>query len=283
MDRTEFKKAAELVGYLKRLKVIFPIGFPYTGKLGASTPEYKRQLFDELVEHYNALKKLEEPSLYWDIKNELQGEFISAVTDRSPENVCNTIELIRKWFDLRVYKDPYHEKIYELPFFLDLIDNGIATEDEVLLLSLHMEAEIMYRNRLCEEIKEAYTSLLPEKVQADEKPAKETLHTEQKDIIETPKPTRGRGRPVEPFTSKMVGDDDGSRLRRLHDIIDGKKGKSVCLHLFAAMCEGWLEMPTYTQVAKEFKCELSQQLYSRYMNGTAFKKEELDGARKNLK
>ena len=80
----------------------------------------------------------------------------------------------------------------------------------------------------------------------------------------------------------MVGDADGSRLRKLHDVMDGKKGKSVALFLYAAVKIGWLELPTYTQVSSEFGDIGSQQNFARYMDGLRFLNSEIEGAINSL-
>lgn len=99
---------------------------------------------------------------------------------------------------------------------------------------------------------------------------------------EKPQPTRGRGRPKETFKDKMIDDADGSKLKKVHTKIDGKKGKDVALIILACIKKGWLTKPTHTQVKKEFGDIGSKTGYNKYLNENMFTKEELEGAINSL-
>lgn len=99
---------------------------------------------------------------------------------------------------------------------------------------------------------------------------------------ETPKPTRGRGRPKETFKDKMIDDADGSKLKKIHTKIDGKKGKDAALIILAGIKKGWLTRPTYTQVKNEFGYIGNKTGFCRYLNEVMFTKEELEGAKNSL-
>ena len=92
-----------------------------------------------------------------------------------------------------------------------------------------------------------------------------------------------RGRPTEPFASKMIDDADGEKLKKMHTILKGKKGKDFALIIWACIKRGWCNKPTYTQVKEEFGDIGSNTGYNRYLNNnTMFTPEEKDGALKSL-
>lgn len=101
---------------------------------------------------------------------------------------------------------------------------------------------------------------------------------------EQTKPTRGKGRPTEPFASKMINDTDGEKLKKMHTILKGKRGKDFALMIWACEKKGWCNKPTYTQVRKEFGDIGSSTGYNRYVNNIniMFTQEEKDGALKSL-
>ena len=101
---------------------------------------------------------------------------------------------------------------------------------------------------------------------------------------EQTKPTRGKGRPTEPFASKMINDADGEKLKKMHTILNGKRGKDFALMIWACEEKGYCNKPTYTQVSKEFGDIGSSTGYNRYVNNVnkMYTQEEKDGALKSL-
>ena len=99
------------------------------------------------------------------------------------------------------------------------------------------------------------------------------------------KPTakRNRGRPTEPFASKMIDDANGDKLEKMHTISKGKRGKDFALIILACIKRGWCYKPTYTQVKEEFGDIGSSTGYNRYLNNiNMYTQEEIDGALKSL-
>lgn len=90
--------------------------------------------------------------------------------------------------------------------------------------------------------------------------------------------TKGRGRPRKPFKDMMINDTDGKKLQRLHAIMKGKRGKGAALIILAAIKKGWLQMPTYPQVADEFGNIGAKQGFTHYLNENKFTKNEIEGA-----
>ena len=95
---------------------------------------------------------------------------------------------------------------------------------------------------------------------------------------ETTKLIRGKGRPKETLTDKMIDDANGEKLKMLHTKLDGKKGKDVSLIILAAIKKGWLTKPAYTQGKNEFKDIGCKTGYNKYLNENLFTKEEIAGA-----
>ncbi len=86
-----------------------------------------------------------------------------------------------------------------------------------------------------------------------------------------------KGRPKESLQNKVVGDDTGL-IKKLHSLIDGKKGKDVYVFIVACIKLGKLTKPTYTQVINEFGYIGNKSGFYRYMNERLFTKIELEGA-----
>jgi hypothetical protein len=106
---------------------------------------------------------------------------------------------------------------------------------------------------------------------------------EPQQTVEGQKEKPQRGRPTEPFASKMIDDADGEKLKKMHTILKGKKGKDFALIIWACIKKGWCNKPTYTQVKEEFGDIGSSTGYNRYLNNnTMFTPEEKDGALNSL-
>ena len=94
--------------------------------------------------------------------------------------------------------------------------------------------------------------------------------------------TRGRGRPNKPFKDMMINDTNGEKLQKLHAIMKDKRGKGAALIILAAVKKGWLQKPTYPQVAGEFGDIGAQQGFTAYLHEEKFTKDEIEGTIKSL-
>ena len=95
-------------------------------------------------------------------------------------------------------------------------------------------------------------------------------------------PARGKGRPKETLKDKMINDADGSKLQKVHTVMNGKKGKDAALIILACIKKGWMPKPTFTQVAEEFGDIGTQQGFTKYLYEKWFTKDEIEGAINSL-
>lgn len=96
------------------------------------------------------------------------------------------------------------------------------------------------------------------------------------------KPTRGKGRPKETLKDKMINDDNGNKLNKIHIVMNGKKGKDAALIVLACISKGWMQKPTFTQITEEFGDIGTQQGFTKYLNKSCFTDEEIKGAINSL-
>lgn len=127
------------------------------------------------------------------------------------------------------------------------------------------------------ERKKCLEKLLEESVENAQQPQKKQPKTEQEAT-----PSRRKGRPNEQLKDKMIDDDSGRKLQKIHTKIRGKKGKDVALIILACIKKGWMTRPTYTQVKNEFGDIGSKTGYNKYLNEQMFTKEEIEGAINSL-
>ncbi|MBM6944234.1 MULTISPECIES: hypothetical protein [Bacteroides] len=97
-------------------------------------------------------------------------------------------------------------------------------------------------------------------------------------------PARSKGRPKETLKDRMINDADGSKLQKIHKVMDGKKGKDVALIILACMQIGWMLKPTSTQVKEEFGDIGALQGFNDYINNSEekFAKCEIEGVINSL-
>ena len=94
--------------------------------------------------------------------------------------------------------------------------------------------------------------------------------------------TRKRGRPKETLKNRMINDSDGSKLERLHQLMEGKKGKDAALVIMVSVEKGWMTKPTHTQVKNEFGDVGKQQGFTKYLRKECFTDEEWEGMTRNF-
>ena len=97
-----------------------------------------------------------------------------------------------------------------------------------------------------------------------------------------------RGRSAKSFSDCILVEDKDGLLAKLHQVLDGRKGKFVYLVLNTLLYEGVLKSYTHTQITKEFGDIGSDSAKTRYRgtkNGklsciSAFYPDEINGVRK---
>lgn len=96
------------------------------------------------------------------------------------------------------------------------------------------------------------------------------------------KSARSKGRPKETLKDKMINDADGSKLQKVHTVMNGKKGKEAALIILACIKKGWMLTPTFTQVAEEFGDIGTQQGFTIHLHEKCFTNGEMEGAINSL-
>lgn len=132
------------------------------------------------------------------------------------------------------------------------------------------------------ELTKRYIDALPK--EPTEVPKQDIVKSQQKHPKQQQKsqPARGKGRPKETLKDKMINDADGSKLQKMHTVMNGKKGKDAALIILACIKKGWMPKPTFTQVAEEFGDIGTQQGFTKYLNENQFTKDEIEGAINSL-
>ena len=123
-----------------------------------------------------------------------------------------------------------------------------------------------------------------QRLQELEKRVKETIPEQA--APEPPQDKRKPGRQAKSFSSLLQGTDEqkDNTLKRLHALIDGRRGKEVVLYIKAAIQSGLISLkPTHKTVEKEFGDIGSEQNYDAFMRKNAFTDDELTGAINSLK
>lgn len=141
------------------------------------------------------------------------------------------------------------------------------------------------------ELAQRYIDALPKEPQPEQANSGQTTDAQSLNPEPQPKrpkqqqkgqPARGKGRPKETLKDKMINDADGSKLQKMHTVMNGKKGKDAALIILACIKKGWMPKPTFPQVAEEFGDIGTQQGFTKYLYERWFTKEEIEGAINSL-
>ena len=101
-------------------------------------------------------------------------------------------------------------------------------------------------------------------------------------------PQKKRGRSAKSFSDCILVEDKDGLLAKLHQVLDGRKGRDVYLVLNTLLYEGVLLKYTYTQAKNEFGDIGSDSLKTKYSGSkddkvscvSAFDKGEIEGVKK---
>lgn len=133
------------------------------------------------------------------------------------------------------------------------------------------------RSDLAVEVK----SLLEGKTQQNndnKQPQQEQIEQQQKED----KSIKGKGRPQKKLKDRMINDDDGSKLQKIHKVMGGKTGKDAALIILACIKIGWMQSPTFSEIEKEFGDIGSRQGFTNNLKEEKFKDVEIEGAINSL-
>lgn len=160
------------------------------------------------------------------------------------------------------------DKVLELLLRIKKINDKLSGK----ALSQHLQWR--EREQLKEERETLYNTFLDE-VQTEPEQTNEPQQT---------KPiSKRKGRPKKCFKDYMINDPDGSKLQKIHALMDGQKGKGAALIILACIKIGWITRPTHKVVADEFGDIGVQQGFTRYLKDSMFTEDELEGAINSLK
>lgn len=110
--------------------------------------------------------------------------------------------------------------------------------------------------------------------------SKQAKITENIDVI----PQKGvSGRPKRAFRDLLLCDDKDMFMQKLHNLIDGRKGKIVALFIRVCVEDGKISKPDFSEVEKEFGNIGARSGFNKYMNNYTPSKEEKDGLRAAMK
>lgn len=83
--------------------------------------------------------------------------------------------------------------------------------------------------------------------------------------------------------------DKGALLKKMHLLLNGKKGKGVCLVIAACIELGYMERPTHKQVSEEFGEIGNRQGFNNYLQvdykggWVRLSKTEIEGMKAHIK
>ena len=151
--------------------------------------------------------------------------------------------------------------------------------------SMMPRAHELLNNLVCKLLKVVSYYVVPQQNQQKsdiEKVQNYSQESKQEQQQRDNKPTRGRGRPRETLKDKMINDADGSKLQKVHTVMNGRKGKDAALIILACIKKGWMQKPTFKQLTDEFGDIGTQQGFTKYLYEKRFTKDEIEGAINSL-
>ncbi len=182
-----------------------------------------------------------------------------------------------EWKEEIAVKDEAYSLLFQIQEINRLLHGDNITISEHVP-NLHERSDLMTkRSDLAVKVK----SLLEGKTQQNndnKQPQQEQIEQQQ----DTQKSIKGKGNPRWGLKYRMMNDADGSKLQKIHKVMDGKMGKGAALIILACIKKGWMQKPTFTEVTKEFGYIGTQQSFTKYLNENRFTKDEIEGAINSL-
>lgn len=179
------------------------------------------------------------------------------------------------------------DEAYSLLFQIQEINRQLHGDNITIsehVPNLHERSDLITkRSDLAVKVK----SLLEGKIQQNndnKQPQQEQIEQQQKEH----KSIKGKGRPPKKLKDRMINDADGSKLQKIHKVMDGKTGRDAALIILACIKMGWMLKPTFPEVKKEFGNIGSRQGFNKYLKGKQdinekqFTEDEMEGAMNSL-
>lgn len=94
---------------------------------------------------------------------------------------------------------------------------------------------------------------------------------------------KGKGRPKGTLKDKMICEDVDKMLSKLHQLMNGRKGKEAALIIKASIKAGIMTKPTFKQVSDEFGDIGNPSGYNKYMGREIFSDMEIEAIMEKLK
>lgn len=102
-----------------------------------------------------------------------------------------------------------------------------------------------------------------------------------KDRLEQPQQVKA-SKSKKTFKDKVMAENKEKVLKKLHSLIDGKRGKNVALVIVASVEMGLIQKPTYKEVKSEFGDIGAESGYNNYLDRDKFTSVEYEGIKTRL-
>lgn len=102
-----------------------------------------------------------------------------------------------------------------------------------------------------------------------------------KDRLEQPQQVKA-SKSKKTFKDKVMAENKEEVLKKLHLLIDGKRGKNVALVIVASVEMGLIQKPTYKEVKSEFGDIGAESGYNNYLDRDKFTSVEYEGIKTRL-
>lgn len=200
---------------------------------------------------------------------------------RKQEDPATCIRDIAEYLETTLGKDNMNEWKGHNP-----VSNGNRIAFKLYVILLYKSKDELRWKRVANGLMEAMGELVDqtmlESIQNWVNEANDEYEEEKAEMLRLNPPVKRRGRPRATLKDKMKDDADGRKLKILHEVMKGKKGKMAALVIIVAVKMGWMTLPTHAEVTEEFDDVGTQQGFTKYLSEKSFKNEEIEGMERIL-
>lgn len=132
-----------------------------------------------------------------------------------------------------------------------------------------------------EEIKDSHRITIEQQKQNDRLFEAMGVIEAYKDKMEQPQQVKA-SKSKKTFKDKVMAENKEEVLKKLHSLIDGKRGKNVALVIVASVEMGLIQKPTYKEVKSEFGDIGAESGYNNYLDRDKFTSVEYEGIKTRL-